>query len=140
MKPTVSVPQVCATFAMIDTPPQPLYTRATALCIPSRCARGDGRWVEDVDAAPHMPEAPDLANLVAEGREHHEQGNRGCVRASDRAGRDEASRPHAPPPWLAASRDGGRGARRPGRLPVARRRAGIRGGRGTRAGAGLAAL
>ena len=28
MKPTVSVPLVCATFAMLDTPAQPLYTRA----------------------------------------------------------------------------------------------------------------
>jgi hypothetical protein len=28
LKTTVSAPQVCATFAMIDTPPQPLYTRA----------------------------------------------------------------------------------------------------------------
>ena len=82
MKPTVSGPQVCATFAMIDTSAQPLYTRADGpVHTVAVRERKRGRWVEDVDAAPHMPEAHDWADLVADGREHHEQGHRGCIRA-----------------------------------------------------------
>jgi hypothetical protein len=59
-----------------------------------------------------MREAHGLADLVAEGRDRHDQEHRGCVRASDRAGTDGSGRPPAsPPPGLAPGRDGRR--RRP---------------------------